>query len=275
MLALGLLVGLLVGPGSATADPPGLPLQLSLGDSWGSGVGAPPGQGYVDLLHRELRDRWDCLPASSPRVPRGCKQLRLVNLAQGGATTPSMLATQVPVAVDLLETRNHDRNRHNDVEVVTVHIGGNDVVSPVLAACLEGLTPACLVTIETELATFRADLDTALGALRAAAGPGTPIVVGTYDNPIPTCQLGPVPGAVTLGAMVLEGDSAVPGAPVTAGLHDLIREVAAEHDAEVAEVFGRLAPGDWVGGADCLHPVASGYEVVADTFLEALGVAGR
>jgi hypothetical protein len=56
------------------------------------------------------------------------------------------------------------------------------------------------------------------------------------------------------------------------GLHDIMREVAAEHDVQVAEVFGDLAPEDWVGGSDCLHPDASGYDKVTVAFLEVLGL---
>jgi hypothetical protein len=52
------------------------------------------------------------------------------------------------------------------------------------------------------------------------------IVLGTYDNPIATCTLGGVPGAVQLGALTLEG-----GGPIAAGLHDVMRQVAAEHVA--------------------------------------------
>jgi lysophospholipase L1-like esterase len=156
--------------------------------------------------------------------------------------------------------------------VVTLHIGGNDVTNPIIQACLGGVSPACLEVVEQEFADFRADLDHVLSALREAAGPDTPIVIGTYDNPIPHCELGPVPGASLLGAMVLEGSSAVPGGPIEVGLHDIIRELAAEHDGLVAEVFGQLAPADWVGGGDCLHPVASGYDKVADAFLDALGL---
>jgi hypothetical protein len=43
--------------------------------------------------------------------------------------------------------------------------------------------------------------------------------------------------------------------------------------ARVAEVFGDLAPEDWVGGSDCLHPDDSGYDKVTSAFLEALGLS--
>jgi hypothetical protein len=69
---------------------------------------------------------------------------------------------------------------------------------------------------------YRADLETLLSALRSPSGSNTVIVIGTYDNPIATCTLAGVPGAVQLGALTLEG-----GGPIAAGLHDVMRQVAA------------------------------------------------
>jgi lysophospholipase L1-like esterase len=162
--------------------------------------------------------------------------------------------------------RNGDRNPRNDVEVITLHVGGNDVTGPIIAACLGGLTAGCVATIQAELTAYRADLERLLSALRSAAGSDTAIVIGTYDNPIATCTLGAVPGAVQLGALTLEG-----GGPIPDGLHDVMRQVAAEHDVLVASVYGELVPADWVGGNDCLHPRDSGYAKVVAAFLETLG----
>lgn len=249
-------------------DTPVKPMQLSLGDSWAFGFGAavPSEGGYVPQLHQELQDRLNC--NGNGNSQSGCKHLQLRNVAVGGATTPSMVANQYPTAIPLLEARNGNNSPRDDVEVVTLHIGGNDVTNPIVSACLIGVTPACVQTIQTEFAAYQSDLNGALGTLRAAAGAGTPIVIGTYDNPFPTCNLGQVPGASQLAALVLEGGA--PFAPL--GLHDIIRSVAASHGVQVAEVFGDLAPGDWVGGADCLHPNDTGYDKVTVSFLEALGL---
>lgn len=268
-----LLIGAL-GAQSAWAERPatvaGLPVQLALGDSWAAGFGATPAatEGYVPQLHEALKEDYKCSPAASPKAKGGCKHLQLVSVAVPGATTPTLIANQLPQATELLRSRNLDRNPRNDVEVTTVHIGGNDVTNPIIAACVPGgLTPSCLATIDAELGAYEADLQAALGALRDAAGPGANIVIGTYDNPIGSCFLAAVPGAVELGALVLEG-----GGPVPRGLHDIMRDVAADHGALVAESFGRLGPDDWVGGVDCLHPVNSGYDKVTQAFVEALGL---
>jgi len=267
-LALGL-----VGAQSAWAAKPdtvpGLPVQLALGDSWAAGFGATPPEteGYVPQLHEVLKRDYNCSPAASPNAKGGCKHLQLVSVAVPGATTPTLIANQLPQASEILRARNLDSNPRNDVEVTTVHIGGNDVVNPIIAACIAGgLTPSCVATIEDELATYEADLRVALSALRQAAGDGT-IVIGTYDNPIGSCVLSAVPGAVQLGDIVLEG-----GGPIQRGVHDIMRDVAADHGVLVAESYGRLGPSDWVGGVDCLHPVNSGYDKVTRAFAEALGL---
>jgi lysophospholipase L1-like esterase len=250
----------------ATASPASAakPVQLALGDSWAAGVGSTDG-GYVPRLNEALQGQFDCSPSDNPKPDQGCR-LELVSVAVGGATTPTLIANQLPQAVELLQSRNTNDNPRDNVEVVTVHIGGNDVTNPIIAACLGGLTANCLQVIQTEFAAYRSDLDTALSALRGAAGPDTRIVIGTYDNPIATCVLGGVPGAVQLGNVVLEGLPPF----VPQGLNDIMRDVADDYGVEVADVFGNLSSQDWVGGNDCLHPDDSGYDRVTAAFVEVL-----
>lgn len=270
MTRLAALVTMLLAVGAVAAAPAmaSKPVQLSLGDSWAFGFGAtvPSEGGYVPQLHQALQERFDCSPSDNPKPEQGCKQLELTNIAVGGATTPSMIANQLPTAIPLLEARNGNSNPRDNVEVVTISIGGNDVVNPIIGACLGGLTPACVSTISSEFAAYTSDLDAALSALREAAGPDARIVIGTYDNGIAQCVLGGVPGAVQLANIVLEGQP--PFVPL--GLHDIMRDVGADYDVEVAEVFGDLSPGDWVGGNDCLHPNDTGYDKVTDAFVEVL-----
>ena len=38
----------------------------------------------------------------------------------------------------------------------------------------------------------------------------------------------------------------------------------------VAETYGRLGPGELVGGDDCLHPNDAGYQVITEAFAAAL-----
>jgi lysophospholipase L1-like esterase len=235
----------------------------------------------VPDLYETLKEDFKCSGAGSKQADAGCPQLELINLAQGGATTPSMISNQLlpqEGAIPLLESRNQNLNPRDDVEVTTIHIGGNDVTNPILGACLFASTQVnCAPTIQNELAAYRNDLDRALSMLREAAGEEAKIVIGTYDNPIPTCFLAQrFPGeAVPLADLILEGGSFVLRGEILVvpkGLHDIMRDVGEDYGVEVAEVYGDLAPEDWLGGTDCLHPDDSGYDKVAKAFEEVLGV---
>jgi lysophospholipase L1-like esterase len=280
---------------SAPADDPPAPLQLGLGDSWATGVGdfgergdVPEG-GYVPDLYKALKEDFKCSWTEGKEAEAGCPHLKLINLAISGSVTapqpedtpplsPSLTEDQFPRALPLLQSRNLNTNPRDDVEVTTLHIGGNDVTNPILGACLFASTQvSCAPTIQNELAAYRNDLDRALSMLREAAGEEAKIVIGTYDNPIPTCFLAQrFPGeAVPLADLILEGGSFVLRGEILVvpkGLHDIMRDVGEDYGVEVAEVYGDLAPEDWLGGTDCLHPDDSGYDKVAKAFEEVLGV---
>jgi len=276
LAAAALVATVLVAPVSARPDlVPGQPVYLALGDSWawGQGPADPATEGYVPQLQQELRVDLDCSPAQSAKARGGCKHLQLLNLGRPGTdempgvTAPIVAEEQLPIALPLLEARNHDKNRRNDVELVTLHVGGNDVSGPIQDACLGGFTEDCAIAIATEMWWFELDLRAVVEPLRSAAGPDTRIVLGTYDNPVPYCFLAGLPGAIQLGAVILEG---TPDGSLD-GIHDVIRRVAADYDAEVAEVFGLFDGADFVGGEDCLHPSATGHDKVTTAFSSILG----
>jgi lysophospholipase L1-like esterase len=263
-LALIVVVSMLV-PALAQAKPKSwpprhasAPLYLALGDSLATGVGAsrPTKTGYVPRFHRYLRWNLSC-----SRFFRVCPWLRLDNLGVSGATTTTLVQNQLPAALDELAARNQDRNPRNDVEVISIDIGGNDVF-PLLNVCSGGVTPECAQAIQARFATIVENLTITLTQLRAAAGTDTEIVIMTYYNSLIGCQLS---GLAPLGDLVLEGG---PGLPL--GLNDLIRSIAVGADASVAETFGLLGPRDLVGGADCLHADDSGYRIIANAFADAL-----
>ena len=267
---LALATTALAAPAAASRETrQGHPVYLALGDSWAYGQGAedPATGGYVAVLNEELREALDCHPGP---WQDSCRRLRSITLARPatetlpGVTTLLVVSEQLPIALPMLERRNHDQNPRNDVQLVTLHVGGNDVSGPIQDACIGGVTQDCLITWVGEMAQYEADLDFVVGELRTAAGAETPIVLGTYDNPVPYCNLAAIPGAIELGAMLLEG---APDGSLD-GVHDVVRRVAANHDAEVAEVFGQLGAGDFVGGDDCLHVTDSGHAEVAGAFLD-------
>lgn len=259
-------------PAVGSTTEPGLPVYLSLGDSWAYGQGAdnPATEGFAAQLHEVLRIDLDCLPAESDNAADGCKHLNFINLGRmgddvhPGVTAPIVTDEQLPIAIPMLTARNQDDNPRNNVEAVTLIVGGNDVSGPVIDACLNG--GDCFGTLYFEVLFFEQDLRSVVSDLRAAAGPDTMIVLGTYDNPAPYCYLAEVPGAIPLGDLMLEG---TPDGALN-GIHDAIRQVAGEFDAEVAEVFGTLGEGDFVGGFDCLHPTSAGYDKITDAFADAI-----
>jgi lysophospholipase L1-like esterase len=262
-----LVLGLLTISGSASAEPDqppiGRPLYLALGDSLAAGVGAsnPAVTAYVPSFYELLRQQLACQPSSRP----SCRSLALRNLGVGGATTTTLIANQLPEAVAELQARNGDRNPRNDVKVVTIDIGGNDLFGVVSSSCAAGPTPECAALIQARLETFAANFALILGQLRTAAGPDTVIITMTYYNPLPSCQRASL---APLADAVLEG-----GPGVTVGLNDLIRSIAAAQDVLVAETYGTLGPGDLVGGTDCLHPNDAGYQLITEAFAAALAGA--
>lgn len=253
-------------PSVPTASPTPSPVSgpstyLALGDSVAAGVGATPPAtgGYVPLLAGLLSERLGC--AAPPAA--GCP-VRLRNLAESGATTATLLRRQLPEAVELL------RIAPDDVRLVTVTIGGNDVFETVVRACAPApQAPACRAAVVSSLAGVSSGVDEVLRAVTTAVPPGTPVAVMAYYDPLFACRLAPLRA---LGAQVLEGTDALPG------LNDILRARAADYGALVVETRDRLTErNDFVGGKDCLHPSGSGHARIAQAFLEAVGarVASR
>jgi lysophospholipase L1-like esterase len=265
-LAVGVFALVLAVPTMALADPASppsrasVPSYLALGDSLATGVGASDRDetAYVPLFHQYLRENLSCGRGDS----QVCPSLRLNNIGVSGATSTTLLANQLPKAITELQARNQDLNTLNDVEVITVDIGGNDVFG-LVQTCAGGFTPACQLDVQQRFTTFIQSFSATLTQLRAAAGPDTEIVVMTYYNSLVGCNLSALS---SLGDIVLEGNPAL----LPMGLNDWIRAIAAGAGASVAETYGLLGPDDLVGGTDCLHANDSGYRIIAGAFAEAI-----
>jgi lysophospholipase L1-like esterase len=252
----GVLVAALLGTPAVAAGPPTRPLYLALGDSVAAGVGAQPPatEGYVPELHDLLAAE---VPCGDGRA-LGCR-LDLLNIAVPGATTTKLIADQLPTALSVITARRATASPIDDVRLITLDIGGNDVFGPILQACSsDPQTPGCATTISTVLGAVAMNFQTILSKLREAAGPDTTIAVMTYYNPLPACFLSV---QEPLADLVLEG-----GGPVPTGLNDIIRGEAAAHDAVVAETGPLIDAHDLVGGRDCLHPDRSGHDDIAAAF---------
>jgi lysophospholipase L1-like esterase len=303
VVSFALVAAGVLGGGVATAEPggspdlvPGLPVYLALGDSIANGqqsadvvpddywatVDAWRANGYVAQFGEDLESTLTCLPGKGKNTPAGCRQLQLMNLARSavpaaveppglpGLTTQLLIDEQLPAATALLEQRNGDKNRRNDVQVVTVTVGGNDAFGPITTACLGPNPTGCLTAIQSVFTTFGRNYSYILRELRAAAGSKTRMVTMTYYNPVPYCALGQAnPVAGPFVDWVLEGGTLNGVGTLPVGYNDLIEMISAQFGATPAETFGMLGAGDFVGGADCLHPNLSGHTKIAAAFHDA------
>jgi lysophospholipase L1-like esterase len=277
-------------PASAVARPAdrlvsGLPVYLALGDSITAGqASAPnpgdwPATGYAGQVYEELVEDLDCLPAASARAVDGCRQLQYLNIArtalpgQAGVTSTSLIDEQLGIVVELLRARNQNANPRDDVEVITLSVGGNDLLGPLRDECVLASPPTgCPGAIMDVLGTYATNLETILSTLSAEAGGGTAIVMLTQYNPIPFCPLGGIPGASDFANVVLEGGTA-PGFPeVQTGLNDIIRSTAARHHVRVADTYGRLGSEELSPPSDCRHPNLAGHQVIASIVSDTLSV---
>lgn len=265
--AAALAVPVLASPAAAApAQLPGRfaqPVYLALGDSVAAGVGALPYQtGYPELARPQIAADYNT--AAGKATPGKTTALALTNMSVGGATTGSLLSAQIGPALALIAERQADRDPFNDVEVITVTIGGNDVFTPVAGACILTTTPtSCQAVTAQRLQVMAAGVASALQQL-AAAAPRADVVVTTYYNPIGSCVLTALnPYAPAIADVVLEGGSFGGFLTIDQGMNDLIRAAAVAAGADVAELYGAVTAGQFVGGTDCLHPNASGHQTIA------------
>jgi lysophospholipase L1-like esterase len=233
-------------------------VYVALGDSLSAGVGASRADAtaFVPLVHDEL--------------PAGTS---LLNLGHSGDTSAQLIDHgHLDKAVLTIESRNEDATSANDVSLVTLEIGGNDLLGIYFSLVLTGVcpdletslaTPRCVDTLQSVLDGFEPNLEETLDALYDA-DPGLRVVVLTLYDPFS----GLLDTYSELAALSLEG---MPGTPFESGLNDIIRAQAEAHGADVAEVYplfeGR-AP-ELISG-DFIHPNDAGYAVMADAVREAL-----
>ena len=238
----------------ADLEPAGSPVYLALGDSLGVGVGANdwPTGGYVPRLLERLNDG---RPAGS--------QLELANVARSGADTRTVIDDgQLTEALAVIEAARRTAATTDDVDVITVGLGGNDAFE-LFAICGGVVDDVCLSAARDRIGQVRTNLLVIIRALRDAAGPDVPIAVMTYYNPLahPSCRLHDFE---LIGDVVLEGQ---PALGLDLGLNDEIRAAAAAANVSVAEV-GELTVDEITG--DCFHANDAGHARIAAAFEAAL-----
>ena len=251
------------GSRSGTAEP----LYMALGDSLAVGDGAsdPSTTAYVPLFHEYLQEALD--------IP----DLALMNLGHGGDTSADLIEHgHLAKAIDEIRVRNFDESPDNDVEVVTLDIGGNDLLGLFFSLVIPGTCPdvetfltnsECLSAFQHALDGLRKNFDQALADLRQA-DPDLPIVTADLYNPFSGSGL-PLD---ELAETALEGSE---GTPVGEGLNVVIHSIAEKHGIPVADWHDAfegkstefIAP-------DQIHANDAGYRAMTDALIAAYETVG-
>ena len=230
------------------------PAYIAIGDSRAFGVGAsdPATDGYVAITH-------DALHRSERYRQRG---LELVNLGVPGATSADLLLPdgQLEQAVAEIKERQEDTSSADDnVEIITVNIGGNDVLALVTSdsPCVaDPRSPECEDRFQEVLDALKDDLTEVLRRLREAAPKADIIVLDLYS---------PLSGRG--GAPELVADLAV--REINAVTERVVSDP--ELRAKLVSVYplfrGRASQ---LVAADNLHPNDDGHAVMAEGVLAAI-----
>jgi lysophospholipase L1-like esterase len=217
------------------------------------GVGAsdPSAMGYVARAYSSLR--------TSERF--GDSGLDLVNLGVAGATSTDLVQTggQLDSAIEEITSRRENDSATDDVEVITIDVGGNDLLSLVTpgSPCLESASvEPCRAAFGEVLSAIQTNLSDTLLRLRSAAPEAIIVAVDLYN---------PYSGS---------GDIREPIAEIGVGqANGVIGAVTANPDLRVktASVFqlfsGRAL--QWVA-PDGIHPNDNGHAVIAEALLAAI-----
>lgn len=241
------------------APAPDAPLYIALGDSLSYGAGASDRYrtAFVPLVHASL--------------PAGAG---LLNLGHSGDTSDELMTHgHLDLALTEISRRNLDPNPGNDVILVTLEIGGNDlldlffnyVVPGICPTLLESLQKAeCVGILRDALDEFGPNLRRIIDHLQAA-DPELNLVLMTLYNPFS----GAFSALDPFGELSLEG---MPDTPFPEGVNDVIRAQAQASDVTLVEIYPLfLGKGKEYIAQDIIHPNDTGYRVMADTVVAAVG----
>ena len=231
---------------------------IALGDSLSAGFGAsrPSETSFVPLVLENLGDDY-----------------QLINLGHGGDTSADLMDHgHLDAAIETIEERTGDGIEDNEVALVTLEIGGNDLLGLYFGVVLTGVCPDVTVALAKEectealaatFAEFDANLSEALDRLLEVDPSLTLLLMTLYD---------PFSGLLRtfseIAVLALEG---VPDSEFPGGLNDIIREQAERRGIPVAEVYEPFQDraSELISG-DLIHPNDAGYRVMADAVIATL-----
>jgi len=191
--------------------------------------------------------------------------LELINLSVPGAKSTELLGTggQLESALSIISERQQDASpAANEVEIITIDIGGNDLLALVAlgSPCLQSASvEPCRAAFGEVLSAIQTNLTETIRRLRLAAPEAIIVVVdlynpfsGTGDLREPIAELGVGQANGVIGAVVAN----------------------AELQAKAASVFQLFSGrgGQWIA-PDGIHPNDNGHAVIAETVIAA--IAGR
>ncbi len=262
LLALS-LVALAAACGSSAEQPrPLTGVYMALGDSLSAGNGASDRSetAFVPLVHEAL----------GPSV-------ELMNLGVAGDTSDDLLnGGPLDAAIAEIERRKSDGIQGNDVAVVTLEIGGNNLLDLFFQLVLPGICPnvaeglsrpRCVDALQKTLDDYEPSLHEIITRLQEA-DPSLPIFLLTLYNPFS----GGAQGVDALAELALEGE---PDTPFPEGLHDVIRRQAKATGVHLVDVQDRFEgkANEYIA-SDLIHPNDAGYGVIADAVLDSMRGAG-
>jgi lysophospholipase L1-like esterase len=249
-------------PRQADPAPDDEPLYIALGDSLTFGIGAsqPDETGFVALVHADLGDEFG-----------------LLNLGVPGDTSRDLLhGGPLNEAIAEIERRRNDGVEGNEVALITLGIGGNDLLNLLDRLVIPGTCPSLEVSLEREecvaalqdaLDAFERNLSEIVRRLQEAA-PDTPLIMFTPYNPFS----GGIPAFDELGVLSLEG---MADTPFPEGLNDIIRAEAEASGVRLVDMYPLFEgkAGEYIA-VDLIHPNDEGYRVMAEAVLEAVRELG-
>lgn len=252
--------GSTVAPGTPRAS--GEPLYIAIGDSlsYGSAASDPATTSFVALVHQGFTI-----------------DIALVNFGVPGYTSSDLLTErELGNAISEISSRLNDGIEGNEVEAVTLEIGGNDLLNVyfefvIPETCItvdQALTKdECVTVLMNTLDEFETNFDAALSRLRDA-DPDLPVFVLTLYNPFS----GRDPEITRIGDLAIEGEA---GTPFEEGINDIIRAVGQRYDVHLVEIFpifdGRS---EELVAFDLIHPNDAGYALIANAVLSVMSEAG-
>jgi lysophospholipase L1-like esterase len=252
-----LLAASLLGREPTDAQESAAPVYLALGDSLAFGVGAdsPEGDGYVGLAAQALRE--------GETFSRG--GLDVLNLSQPGAETPDLVAPggQLEQAVDLIENRAQDGILGNEVAIISISAGANDLLALAESGspCIENAgSESCRLGLTATLTNVQNNLTEVLRQLRdAVVESETALIADIFVIDLYNPYSGSGSDFEIIASVGVQQLNGVIGVSVRANEVHLVR---------VFDLFQGRA-NQWIS-QDEIHPNNDGYRVIAEALLAAI-----